>query len=489
MTALVSVLWKDTTDITGAIDWTSVDSISVLTKERGTFQFQVLSTHAAQTPALGDDVKLSDPSGVIFGGTVTEVETTVRKQQGGVLLQSQVTVTDYGFALDSKLVKTSFQDADPADILAALVTQYGPGGYDVTTHVQRAGFTIKTISFNYEQLTKCIEALAQQIGWDWYIDPDKKVHFFFATTETGSSEYNPAPIVVDDTSGGLQWSTLDIDVSIRNLKNSVFVIGGSYAKEYTAANAIDHYTTVAGTTVYPLAYRYTGSFFVTYDGAQQSIGIDQQSDPASYETLYNGTGPFIRFTSDPGSGHTLKVYGFAQVPIVAHMKDDASITTYGEFQDSINDPQIASVQEAQARATADMVLYGHPVYDVKFSTITTGLRVGQVLVLNSSRFGVSNYSVVIKRIEAVQFTPNKLKYQVEAVGSDVVSFNDVMIGLLQQQNANNLVDPSTVIEAFQDAGNENLTLVDTVAGSGAAHNAFKWASTGTPSNWGFALWQ
>lgn len=474
---------RNGTDISSKIEWDSMDLVNVLTKERGTCKFTVLLPPNAWTdvPAIADVIVISDLSGTIFGGTVTEVETTVRSGEG-ILIQAAVTVTDYGYSLDSKLVKASYTNMDPADIIADIMLRFAPAGFDYTTHVQRAGFPISTISFNYENVTKCIQAIATQIGWDWYVDPAKFLHFFFATTVTGSSEYNPAPITIDDTNAGMDWPSLDIDYSMINLKNSIYVIGGNYTKEFTAGNTPDNYTTVAGQVVYQLAYKYTGSFFVTLDGVQQSIGIDQQDDPTLFEVLYNSTGPFVKFTSDPGSGHQLQVYGFAQIPIVAHTQNSASIATYGEYQDSIIDPQIASVAEAQERAAADLVQFGHPVYDVKFNTRISGLRIGQTIILNSVKFNVANYPLIIKRIEATGRSHNTLIYAIEAIGSDVVTFTDIMLTLLQQQNAQTSVDPSTVLQILLDI--EEDTLVD---------DAVTITNTTAPyvyntARWGFSKW-
>ena len=76
----------------------------------------------------------------------------------------------------------------------------------------------------------------------------------------------------------------------------------------------DVYTTVAGQTVYPLKNKYTGDFYIMLDGKPQATGDDGKDDPKQYQALYNNSGPFIRFTSDPGSGHILKVYeSFAPV--------------------------------------------------------------------------------------------------------------------------------------------------------------------------------
>lgn len=457
MTAPVNIIRNGSQDISAFVKWDSVDSVSVLTKERGTMAFTILGTPAAASsiPVLADTIKLSDPSGTIFGGTVTEINTVVR---GGLLLEHQITATDNGFSMDSKVVKAAYTNMDPADIAIDLVTRFAPAGF-TTTHVKRGGFLISSIAFNYQQLTKCIEALAKQIGWDWYVDENKDLHLFFATTRSGSSEYNPAPIAIDDTSGNVDWPSIQIDNNIRNMKNSVYVIGGTYQKEYTLANAVDVYQTDGVKTVYPIAYKYTGgSMFVRLAGVVQSQGIDQQDDPTMFQVLYNSKGPFLRFTTLPTAGQSVVVTGFAEIPIVAHVQDAGSIDTYGEYQDSIVDPQIKSVQEAQERAQADITQFGHAIYDVKFNTMHTGLRIGQIIMLNSAILGVTNYPLVIRRIEASGFTPSKLKYQIEAIGSDNVTFTDIMLTLLQQQQASTSVDSSTVLQILIDI--EEDILVD-----------------------------
>ena len=38
---------------------------------------------------------------------------------------------------------------------------------------------------------------------------------------------------------------------------------------------------------------------------------------------------------------------------------------------------------AQQRALAEILQFGHPVYDVKFKTLQTGLVIGQTILLNS----------------------------------------------------------------------------------------------------------
>lgn len=440
-------------DVSSSIDWTTVDLLLVLTKEVSTLKFNVNNPGATKvgggtkyTPVAGDQIdfyETTNPGAVVshlFGGTITEVETLSSPQS---FLISQVTATDWSYKMDGKLVVQSYGGVDPSVIVQDIIANYCPAGFDATTYVQVAGYNIPSIKFNYEQPSKCIEALANQIGWQWYVDGDKKLHFFLA-------ENNAAPFPIDDTTGGLEWNSLDVDVNLQNMKNSVFVIGGIQDKIISPANAVDVYLGNGTQVVFSLQYAYTAqTMTVLLNGTVQSIGIaNQVTNPSAYQVLYDSGNKVITFNTVPGSGAVVKVYGTAEIPIIGHALDQSAIAIYGEFQDAIFDAQIKSTQEAQQRALAEILLYGHAVYDVKFYTTTPGLRIGQNILFNSAKYGVSNYPLVVKRIEGVGYTPGKLRYQVECIGSDQVTFVDIMTGILQQENSSNTTADNTVLEVL-----------------------------------------
>ncbi|HVB33710.1 MAG TPA: hypothetical protein VNJ52_04970 [Patescibacteria group bacterium] len=468
------------TDISNSIDWSTVDLVSVLTKEVSTLKFNVKlgagqTTPAKTVPKVGDVIKMYDSSGVIFGGTVTETEVTV----AGLLFTYQISCTDWSYTLDGTLIAKNYASMDPHDIVLDIVSTVGGTAKGFTTnHVQVGNFLVPSIKFNYEQPTKALEALAKLIGWDWYIDADKDVHFFLGAVDNGIGEGGAAPITIDETSGDIEWNSLDIDVNLQNMKNSVYVIGGLYDKTFTALDAVDVYLTNGQQQVFSLAYAYDKSTLVVeLDGVAQSIGTDQQTDPSTVQVLYNDAQRFVRFTAGaPSSGQTVLVYGKARIPILAHASDSVGIATYGEFQDSIIDRQIYSVQEAQQRAQAEILQFGHAVYDVKFNTLTSGCKIGQTIILNSPKLGITNQYLVIKRIEASVFVPGtqgQLEYQIEALGSDNVTFVDIISTLLQQENANTTVDDSTVLEVLLSLA-ETVKVDDTVA---LAHESW-------PYTWG-----
>ncbi len=492
------VIKNGTTDISSGVDWTSVDCVSVLTKEKGSLKFDLLNANSPHIPNVGDTIYLYYNSALIFGGTCTELEYVV---DGGILQRVHVTCMDWGYKFDSMVVHKTYQNMDPQDIVNDIVANFTDGTF-TTVNVQKGNFLVASMKFNYEQATRCLESLAKQIGWDWYIDPSKDVHFFFATTGTGSTENNPAPFDIEDGTGNIQFPSLDIDVSIANLKNSIYVIGGTMFRARTSGDTPDTYTTVAGQTVYSIKTPYdtttlTGvgaTIRVDLDGVAQSVGIDGQTDPGTVNVLYNngsgggaqGGSPHIQLTSDPGAGHTLKIYGNASLPIVAHLSSPSSINDYGEQQDTIIDKQIKSVQEAQARADAELIQFDHPVFDVKFNTLTPGLAIGQTIKLKSALFGFASnpYQLLIRRIEAIGYSPTQLLFQVEALGSDNVTFNDMMMTLLQSSLAENVTPDNTIQQEVIPIA-ESITITDTVSAASTTF-PYKYGPTSPQPRYNFA---
>ncbi len=465
-------------DISASILWETVQATFVLTKEVSKLQFKVLKVPGSTIPVVNDQIDVYENGNHIFGGTVTEVTMTI---EGGVLLAFQIQCVDWSYQMDGKLVVKNYAAMDPHDIVVDILNTFAAGKGFTTNHVQTGHFLVPSIKFNYEQPTKAIEALAKLIGWEWYVDPDKDVHFFIA-------ENIPAPFNLDDTSGNMEWPNLSVDINLQNMKNSVFVIGGTYLKNFTSTSTPDVYQTDGVKQVFSLAYPYErSSITITLAGVSQTIGIDQQTDPATVQILYNEFGRFIRFTGGaPSSGQTVKIYGNARIPILAHASDSQGINSYGEFQDSVFDKHITTVAEAQQRAKAEILQFGHAVYDVIFYTLQTGLKIGQNIQLNSSKFGV-NANLIIKRIIGTSYTPNQMRYEVEALGSDNVTFTDIMATLLQQQNVQNPVDSSTVLETLL-AQDETIAVVESITVTPSS-GPYKWQPDGAPAmRWNFFTW-
>jgi hypothetical protein len=488
------------TDISSSVNWKSISALSQLTKDVGTFSFSV-SQNAANlsgvtVPVVGNTINLFDSSGLIWAGTATETEATIE----GLMLTWQITCTDWGYFFNGILVRENYAQMDPHDIVLAIVALADPLGAKgfTTNHVQHGNFLIPSIKFNYQQPSKALQSLANLIGWDWYIDPNKDIHFFLGDVDDGVGEGGVAPILVNTTGGNtgsdIEWNSLDVDQNLTNMQNSVYVIGGTYTKTFTAATTIDTFMTDGVTQFFSVSYAYeanadaynTAPMTVTLNGVSQTIGIANQDDPSDFQVMYNDAQRWIQFTSGaPSGGQTVKVFGSTKVPIVAHASDSSSIAAYGEYQGVITDAKITSVPEAQARATAQILQFGHPVLDVKFNTLVPGCRIGQAITFDLPAFGLVD-TLIIKDITAVGYAPGAngmLEYQLECIGSDVVTFTDLMQSILQQENSQTPVDDSTVTENLEVVS-EPLTITEVITPT-ASTRPYHYGNVSNQIKWGF----
>src|ERR1700733_4151382 len=203
------------TDISSSVDWKSIDAVSVLTKETGTFTFNIRQgvgqTYPAKTvPAIGDTIELFDSSGIIWGGICTEREPII----AGLMITWQITCTDWGFLMDGTLVKENYAGVDPSVIAIDIINTFAAGkGINAATvanggHVPVGNFQVPTIQFNYQQPSKALQSLCNLIGWDWFIDPNKNLYFFLGDVDDGLGggavgDGGVAPITIDGVSGGV----------------------------------------------------------------------------------------------------------------------------------------------------------------------------------------------------------------------------------------------------------------------------------------------
>lgn len=122
------------TDISSGIDWRSVDMTAVVTKEKGSFKFDMINANSPSVPSLGDTIYLKYNGTLLFGGTCTEKQTVM---EGGKLQRYKITCMDGGYIFDSNVVHKTYQNMDPSDIVKDIVTKFAPASFN---NVQKGNF-------------------------------------------------------------------------------------------------------------------------------------------------------------------------------------------------------------------------------------------------------------------------------------------------------------------------------------------------------------
>jgi len=462
-------------DRSSSIKWDTLTKTEGLTKQPDTLSFAILKTPSKTIPSLGDTIELFEDSIKIFSGILAERSEQV---EGGLLQGYFLNCKDHTHTLDRKLAVKNYTSQTARAIVLDLIATFASGF--TTTNVPLSTPIIPSIKFNYEPLSKALEKLATLIGWDWYVDYDKDIHFFQSSTQA-------APFNLDDTSGNFEWQTLRFDRNILELKNSIFVRGGEYKTTISEANAVDKYIADGTQRVFTQIYRYT-NIAVKKNSTTLTVGIDNITDPATKDILYNFQEKAIKFRDDnkPANGDTIKIYGDAHIPLIAKVQDSASIAAYGEYQHLIVNKTITSVLEAHAYAKAELAKWAEGAYEASLRTTRTGLSTGQQITINSTLRGITK-TFKINRITGKARGSDHMEYDIYLLASGETTFTDMLEALLAKDRENIDVSDNEVLQRLESLA-DTVALGETLTPTKDSP-PYKWgAGSSNDWRWNFATW-
>jgi len=431
-------------DRTSLIEWDSFELVQVLTKEVDTLSFR-LKKHSQQTysPQLTDEVVVYDGNTKIYGGVIIEIS----EMSKGLLREIEVGCKDYSHLLDRMLVVESYEagrttNLYAGDIIKNIISRYASG---FTTNNVATGPKIESIKFNYTPVTKVIQEICDQVGYDWYVDENKDIHFF-------SEEQSIAPFELNDTDGNFVWDSLTIKEDISQLRNAIYVRGGDYTVTLTPQNG-ERYTADGQQRFFPLANAFTLDIDfkveISTNGGQSWTDLNEgmygKDDPNMYDVLYDPNKKFIAFREDnkPASGTIVRVSGNFTLPIIVYVREESSIAQYGEYQYREVDKSIKSIEEARQRARRILNDYAKNTSEAQFITYKNGLRVGQKIKVNSEIRGINKWFTINRIVTKVRNAETgEREYQVNMLASETKGMIDVLTKLL-------VTDPNKNIEIQQ----------------------------------------
>lgn len=445
-----------------------------LSKQPSTLSFAVVGN---KTPLeLGATVVLTENGEDIFSGTITE---RTAQATGGLHVTYQYNAMDGYYQLDRKLVSKAYTDTTVKAILEDIIANYVTG---ITLDIVDDTPAIKTARFNYEQPSRAIQKIANQVGWDWYIDADNVLHFFAAET-------NDAPVEITDDNGNAIANSLQFESNIIELKNAIYIRGGEYLDEVLEVDAIDRYEADGEQLAFPIVYRYN-SVEVTLDGTPLDVGVDFIDDPAEHDVLYNFQEKLIRFREDnkPTAGQVVRVFGNRYIPLIMRVEDEDSITTYGERETVEINKTINSIQEAELLGAALLEKWREGSQEGSFRTKVTGLRVGQSIRITSARFGIDRVYKINSLTGNVKHH-DELEYSVSFIVSGQTTFTDIMIGLIGRDNENIEISPDEVIQLYRNL-KDDFTLEDEITEVTKETGPYAWSpvTTNKAGQWNFFTW-
>src|SRR3990167_4924221 len=259
----------DGVDRTADITSQSVVVEDVANDEQNNCSFNLIDLSETGIPATDDEViiTLADAT-ILFAGYIVSVE--MSKSKTGQVIAS-IECVDYARLLDRNLVHETYENMTDKAIIEALVSTYCPG-FGITTTNVLEGVTITQISFNYIQISQALRQICDLTGRNWYIDYSKDIHYFPLTT-------NAAPFNIDTSVN--TYSRLEISKDASQLKNRVYVRGGTYLSDFTTYSVKGD----GAARQFPLPDKpHNGT--LTINGVAKTVGI-KNVDTSGYDWYLN----------------------------------------------------------------------------------------------------------------------------------------------------------------------------------------------------------
>lgn len=476
--------------------WISLSDIvieSILTRQVDKCNF-IMGDVYGLSPAFKewDEVVITDENAGsvrLFGGYVQQIDYLLTPT--GNRLDATVRCADYTCLLDHVIVKRQWltPTAD-SQIIADMFSAYLPE-IDYTTFVATVT-TIEKLRLNRLTLRNCMDLVAQMSGADWYVDYDKKLHFF-------NVENNPAPYALADSPDLVTtypYFNMKVNKDGTGVINRVEVVGGYYLSDdqtfYIAGNGVDTKLSLQFRTSAPvgqpsiLVWRNDGTYAVpvwtpmtVLVGYIDTLTANDQVLDYYQERVLEQLNPW------PNLPNAVKITGRYSIPLLTRFTDDGSFQYYGRYFDAvITDADIVDKQTARLRALGLMAQSALSLTAVSCDIYQPGLRAGMNL-------GITNVAEGVNGLFYTQKVSTRIKtggYIVSSLDTGVYRPDLLDLIIWTARNAKSTAswrDDEVLEEVIQV--NDNLILAEAFSMS-TSNGPYKWGPSAGALKWSFGKW-
>lgn len=428
-------------DRTADVRSQSITVEDIVNDQQNNLSFELVDLSENGIPETDDEViiTLADDT-ILFGGNIISVELSKRKT-GAVV--ASIECVDYARLLDRNLVHDTYENMTDKAIIEAIVSTYCPG-FGITTTNVLEGVTITQISFNYIQPSQALRQICDITGRNWYIDYSKDIHYFPLAT-------NAAPFNI--TSSNNQYSRLKITKDASQLKNRVYVRGGTYLSDFTTYSEKGDGTKIKF-TLPDKPHNVT----LTVNGVSKTVGI-KNVNTSGFDWYLNFQEKYVE--QDAGGGvlsstDTLVVTYKYDIPVLVAVEDHDSILANGQKEFAIFDKSITTTESARARAQGELTDYANSLIEGVFRTYTDGFRSGQYININLSEFGI-NANYLVQKVVARSLGAGTFYYDISIASAKTMGIIRFLIELLESNKNLIELDPDEVVDELLEVQDSLLS--------------------------------
>lgn len=278
------------------------------------------------------DQDVNPPTTKIFAGVL--VEKSYEGERHGNYERIKLIARDYTALLQKNTVEPEvYTNQEVSVIVEDLMLKYAPTNF-TTTNVQTTTLTLPRISFKQLSVFDAIKQLADQVGYVFYVDNNKDLHFKPRSTVSSG-------VTLDNTNVIKSEFVRDID----SVKNRIYV----YGNKHLVKRPQETFTADGTGSVFTLANN-------PYNTQIRVSGAEKKGDVyKSAETVTSGpeylvnfhdkqiiflSGTDLGYTSIPGSLVQVTADYWVSKPIIKLAEDQTSMILYGKRTEVITDENI-----------------------------------------------------------------------------------------------------------------------------------------------------
>lgn len=396
----------------GGVDWTSKVVLGSLKYQdalnsRDTASFTIVDDTANldYCPEVGNEVTVINGPAIPFGGTVERVKIKLPDRPTDPTF-IQVSAVDFSQLCDRHLVVRAYTNQTAGYILKDIVANdLLDEGITTEDYVEDGPVVAKAI-FNYSSVSSAFDDIAKLVGYSWYVDSEKRLHFF-------SRESYTAPFSLSDSS--LNFNALTVESSRQNYVNKLFVRAGQDLADQDIEYFKGDYARRTFTLTLPCGTVPT----VTVDSVSKTVGIGGLDTGKDWYWNKGQTSIYQDGEATPlNSGNTLAVTYRGLVPIIVEcLRDDeiqarqAAEGGTGVYEDVIEDSNIETHELALEKGNAYLREKGVIRKTVSFKTFVDGLHAGQVIGIDLPKWGADG-GFLIASVSGAVVLDNLMLYNV-----------------------------------------------------------------------------
>lgn len=414
-----------------SVDW-SIEQ--VLTHEEDACSLLIIS---GEKPAAGEELVITYGTDKLFAGII---DTVKEDYKTGKITFYKCSARDYSYLIDKRLVVETYQNQSADNIFKDIAAKYAWGFSD--SHVEPGAPQVERISFNYKRPSDCFKELCEYVGWDWFVDYNKDLHFF-----NPAKLAEQAPIVVDN---GSKVRKIKHDIDTATLRNRVYVLGSTMLSDPQTVQ----WKADGVARIWTLPWN-PHEMSLTVGEITKTVGIENVHEEADYDYLLNSKEKYLRCseqTTTPVEGTTMSLIAKQDIDVITMVEDlesQAAIALVqggdGVYEHSVADDSLTTIEAAEAAGMADLRQHANPRVKGSFETEVSGWQPGQLVdirIPDKNLYG----TYLVQKVTISPVASDMLSYKVE-YGGRLLGIADFLKALVSSQQ-NKKMSETTILHKF-----------------------------------------